>query len=721
MPEPLRVLEALGDEFERLQARPAPRRRLPRALVLGAAVLLGVGGVAGATSYVLTGSPIPGADERDVPLDQRLEPGTARLAGAEADDPAGGPRWDLRVSRSETGELCTAVGQVHEGVFGLVGMDGRFRELPLQGVDACGSDPAGRPAFVGAREFAAERPEDVVTVLNGVGGEALEDVRVDAGGREHDVARGGGGTFVAVLRGTVAQVQPTVTLRFAGGARREYRFGQTRYAEFPDPEGGRPWTVRAGARPDGRTCASARPARMLGPLALTPPVCGRLRDDHVFFDVRPMVRAGAPYSWDLGPRTLIWGAADETVERVEVVHRGERIAAARTEADAGFVAVLPGGTRPAEVEVTAVFEDGRRVSGRGAVNLRGAGGERLERPLQEPPPAPPERPGPEAFERAMRPVPGSGRIARRAPLAGLEVALRTFDTAGGGRCAELGWLAPDGSFGARRRDGGVRPRELGARGGTCGEHGPSHTWGLLLDDGSAYDPRVIGTVVWGHTRERPVRIEGLARDVTVQPDDDGLFLAVSGQTELPSGGVGPREGRNPGFRRDPVVPGSVRVVARAPDPAGLQPYGVMRWEQRPGVTCSYEGQLVGDMAGAVSPDPGIFMPFPMHEGGSCGGGPAGDFPVSFGVSSAAADESEVRTPTQIARRTLAGRTIVSGEAGAGVARVVLQTPRDVRTFRPGPGGAFLVVLDGTFATGDVTVTAVMADGRTLRRTIELDR
>ena len=716
MAEPLRVLEALGDEFERVGAEPPRRPRPVRTLLVAIAVLLGAAGVAGATSYVLTGSPIPGANEQDVPLDQRLKPGTARLAGAEADDPAGGPKWDLRVSRSETGELCTAVGQVHEGTFGLVGLDGRFRELPLQGVDACGSDPEARPAFIGAREFAADRPEDRRTVVNGVGGDELEDVEVEGA----DVARGAGGTFVAVFRGGVDQARPTVRLRFEDGTKREYRFGQSRFAEAPDPEGKLAWTVRADTRPDGRHCAQASPARRLGPVALTPPVCGDLDRDHAFFDVRPFARQRdpGPYAWFFDPRTLVWGAADDTVERVEVVHGGERVTATRAASDPGFVAVLPAGTRPADVEVTVVFEDGRRTAARGAHNLRDSEGNPIERPLLEP-----AEPDPRTAPRddGLHPVEGSDRIVGRHPLDGLQVAARTFDSREG-RCAEIGWLADDGTFGSRTRDGRVRPRPLGS-GGVCGQ---SQIWAQLLDDGRAYAPRVVGAFAMGFAPRgtREVEVRGFGKPIAVEPDEHGLYVAVTPSTERPEGYdvlVDGKSTRNPGFTPSPVVPGSLRVVARAPDPRGLQPYGMLEWKQDEDTTCAYEGPLVGDMAGSVSPESGVFHPYPMHEGGSCGPAPtpAG---VQFGFSSGGIDRpTEERTETEIARRVLPGRSILSGHVGPGVRRVILQTPRDVRAFRPGPSGAFLIVYDGVFATGTITATAELESGRTTRQTMELDR
>ncbi len=70
-------------------------------------------------------------------------------------------------------------------------------------------------------------------------------------------------------------------------------------------------------------------------------------------------------------------------------------------------------------------------------------------------------------------------------------------------------------------------------------------------------------------------------------------------------------------------------------------------------------------------------------------------------------------PQRIARRTLPGRTVLSGVARDDVARVTIATPRDVRTLIPSSGAhAFVVVYDGTFPTGEGTLTAAFEDGST---------
>jgi hypothetical protein len=69
---------------------------------------------------------------------------------------------------------------------------------------------------------------------------------------------------------------------------------------------------------------------------------------------------------------------------------------------------------------------------------------------------------------------------------------------------------------------------------------------------------------------------------------------------------------------------------------------------------------------------------------------------------------------ELERRTLPGRTIITGLAQSDVVSVTLQTPRDVRTLRPsGPRHALIVVYDGEFFSGALTATIVLRDGHTV--------
>jgi hypothetical protein len=69
---------------------------------------------------------------------------------------------------------------------------------------------------------------------------------------------------------------------------------------------------------------------------------------------------------------------------------------------------------------------------------------------------------------------------------------------------------------------------------------------------------------------------------------------------------------------------------------------------------------------------------------------------------------------EVERRTLPGRTIITGTADADVVSVTLTTPRDVRTLRPsGPAHAFIVVYDGQFFRAALTATIELRNGRTV--------
>ena len=83
-------------------------------------------------------------------------------------------------------------------------------------------------------------------------------------------------------------------------------------------------------------------------------------------------------------------------------------------------------------------------------------------------------------------------------------------------------------------------------------------------------------------------------------------------------------------------------------------------------------------------------------------GPGTQPPGSDAVTSAA----------QVLRRTLPGRTFISGTARPDVVSITLRTPRDVRTIKPA-GGTFLAVYDGSFYGGEIVATAHLRDGRTV--------
>jgi hypothetical protein len=115
----------------------------------------------------------------------------------------------------------------------------------------------------------------------------------------------------------------------------------------------------------------------------------------------------------------------------------------------------------------------------------------------------------------------------------------------------------------------------------------------------------------------------------------------------------------------------------------------------------------------------------MHTGPEGSGG--GDYepklrlrqPVLFGAQGGSGPQLPGEGPptpsrAQIERRTLPGRTIITGIAQPDVLSVTIATPSDVRTLRPsGPHHVLIVVYDGQFFRGQITATIALRDGRTV--------
>ena len=123
-----------------------PARRRFAAFTLTAALVLGVAGTA--AGDVLRAQQLVDCSVRgvfDVTPEQRVAPGTSRIEPLRAADPdRDALPWTIRVSRSETGLQCSAIGQLKDETFGLVGLDGEFRALPEGNADACGTRNAAR-------------------------------------------------------------------------------------------------------------------------------------------------------------------------------------------------------------------------------------------------------------------------------------------------------------------------------------------------------------------------------------------------------------------------------------------------------------------------------------------------------------------------------------------------------------------------------------------------
>jgi len=361
-------------------------RRLPRLLLATLLFALIGTATAGAALLVLRGSVIPAPAARDVPRDQLPRPGTTRLTGLTAPDPAPGrPPWTLRLARSSTGLLCSTVGQLVGGRFGLVGLDGRFRAYAPRIVDSCGEQQRGaRASLIGARVFDADDPRDVRTVVNGVAGRALRAVAVEVRGRRRPVPVGSGGAFLTVLSGYPEDSGVEVELRFAGGRVEVHPLGIAP-AVVADPEGGRAWRVSVSTfqeSADRDRCVQFEPARPGRPRALSPAVCGRTRRgvpaSGAYFAVRRIAPGSGSWreqfhgagDWGRHPaRTAVWGGFADDVRRIEVSGPGGlRVVPALTDRHV-FLAVLPGSVDPRALVVRVVRRDGRSSVHRGDTGL----------------------------------------------------------------------------------------------------------------------------------------------------------------------------------------------------------------------------------------------------------------------------------------------------------------------------------------------------------------
>lgn len=130
MDEPLKALQTLGSEFERLAHRRRRRLRLPvrtslLAVVAGASLSAG----ALAASGVLTGEPVkdpPGPKPTADAGAGLLRSSSARLTALRVADPDGGPPWGLRTLRTTRELGCIQIGRVLGGQLGALGQDGAF-------------------------------------------------------------------------------------------------------------------------------------------------------------------------------------------------------------------------------------------------------------------------------------------------------------------------------------------------------------------------------------------------------------------------------------------------------------------------------------------------------------------------------------------------------------------------------------------------------------------
>jgi hypothetical protein len=353
------------------RARRRPRSRL-RAFGLGVALALPIAATSGAaTALVLKTADVGVTDPAQVPDEQTPLAGTARVSAVRAADPQHGYPWAIRIARSKAGFTCTTVGQVHDRVFGLVGLDGVFRRLPGELSDACGQGGA----LVGARIVDGN---PVRTIVYGAAGDRLRRATLLTARGERDLRIGEGGTFVAALTGYPEDQAAGVRLTFPGH-KEEHNFGAATDT-VTDPEGGQAWQVGALKMGTRYRCAHVQLARNNGRGGpITPTACLGLKlTNRAWVADARVLRPGhhgAPgfdrWSWHQYPaRTVVWGVArgSKTVESVTLLGAGSprRLTVSRQGA---FAAVLPATADPAKLRLRVRLATGATQTERAGIGL----------------------------------------------------------------------------------------------------------------------------------------------------------------------------------------------------------------------------------------------------------------------------------------------------------------------------------------------------------------
>jgi hypothetical protein len=776
MDERPRALMQLGDELDRVAStrlreghgsrgvlRRAPVGRLSVAAICVVLALVAAAAAA-AVLLIQQGSPLPAPHVQDLRSSGIPLPASAHLAGLDAPDPEGSqPPWDLRLSRTSTGETCTAVGQVFGGRFGIVGLDHVFRALPLGSVDSCGTDAGVGPVLVGAKSFVGKTPGEARTVVSGVAGSGARSVTVETGGSRRLLKLGPRGSFITVYAGEAEEVRPRVVIVTRDGHSHTIALEQSGAFETPDPEGGATWAastepdLESGAYLDEDCVQVTRQPSQTEPshvtLPLTPEICGRLRTSPLFVQMRRFVPGedATPFPWGDSPsRTIVYGVAAPRVESLQLAGAGAARILEIDRRGGAFMAVLDGHVDPRSLTLTARLRDGAVLSFRHPTGLLAQHGNAPIRTQAVPAyrsPVPVEATLPPPFE---LPIAATIRETRRASAsaAGPEWVLRSWQgeanrsVSGVGSerflCTELGVLwhgrlvqasaTPGASSVALSRDGErcnqakdlTRVRYMLALEG-------------FLEDPYEYTPRPAVAVLSGMLppgASDPVLL-GVGHARTLPVDANNAFLVV-----LPGRywNARPRisyllRGRRVGKLHGP--PGSRRYErgteapvpqVRAPDPDGAAPWGLVA---TPNCTTAV-GRIVAGRLAHIDLWDGVLEAGSEISGSSssCATHPRGiepaaeqHQPVEFDQQPISSGEDPfLHKPEPLHRpeiewRTLPGRTIVTGVARPDVVSVTLSSPSDVRTLRPtGPLHAILAVYDGYFLRGNLTAIVRLSDG-----------
>ncbi|MDX6547297.1 MAG: hypothetical protein QOG33_847 [Gaiellales bacterium] len=331
------------------------RRRVLRVVLIVLALLTLAASVAAGAALLLRASIIPSPAARDVQPQMRPLADTPHLLALRAADPVRGLPWGMRVARSQTGLTCVTVGQVRGGQLGVVGFDGRYRDLPDGVLDGCGAGRATSPAAVGARVFDARRYADVRTVIFASAGDQLKTARLETVGGAGRMHIGAHGTVLRVLRGYPEDSRPRLLLRFAGGSR-TIDLGSDP-AVLPDPVGGPAWRVQE-QLVGGRRCVTLGLARAALGAWTSPSACGR-RSSRSVLAVRTLHTTS---SAGVRTRIALWGHVNPLLVRSVKVTAGTRRASVLLTGGGSLLSVLPASAAMKSLKVHLVLNTGRQLS-----------------------------------------------------------------------------------------------------------------------------------------------------------------------------------------------------------------------------------------------------------------------------------------------------------------------------------------------------------------------
>jgi hypothetical protein len=214
------ALEKLRGDFARVADEEVGRRttrRLRRTGALAAAFLCVGVAAAGAAGVVITrGEPIAEAPVGDLPADLRPRPETAQLDSVRVPDPVGGLPWGVRLSISETGQRCYAIGLVMDGEIGRV-VSGQFHTLPLRGPGRC-ADLTRGPYSIGVSQRPGADGADR-TIVAGLAGSATAHFEVTMTGQRQRLEPSPNGVFLAVYGPAVRPQELEIAAVFTDGRR----------------------------------------------------------------------------------------------------------------------------------------------------------------------------------------------------------------------------------------------------------------------------------------------------------------------------------------------------------------------------------------------------------------------------------------------------------------------------------------------------------------------